>query len=1074
MAARFFLSIPDATIVKDPYEEVFSLFTTETTDTPWAHNRSVSQQSTRLEVELDFTPAPSPSVSQPGSRPVSRAGSSYFQPLAVVEPGTIVGTGAESALGSPLLGSREAFSSSPGPFSPAAGTGVGGDMEEGSASSSLIVAQANTNSLPKVKSPAARAIFNSSNSRKSSRAGGSSSPRPSTPQPTKKPVVIHQSLSTLSQPGQTGTVVWDSSILMSKFLLSIKGLSKRCYRTEEGRRLRQEMKENRRRLEKQRRQREQVRMLEERAERLAITENGELVEDAGDGGPVVEELEDSDGQQDQEDDDNEDDLETDEEEGDVQEEDDKPVFDPAETTILELGSGCGLLGIVMAEFCQELLLTDQKPVLPLLVKNLRKNLDKKYFDQDSLSTLDGNKTGSDASAARRKKDRSSAAATTTAGANDVRPCHIQVQELVWGQDLDQDLKRGLGVDFVVATDVVYNESIVPKLVQTLQEICEIRESVREEIRHGQGEHFDQLQEQASTRPGQRMRKLERTVVLLAQELRTDYVHLAFLEGLEQAGFRMVRIPREMMDNDYQSGYVIYAFFLQDSSQVDMQQQDPLDLPEIRASLGPFLALDSLYSCVLVNKDWRDTFTPLLWSTFYFDPEKYNNTLQPPLEANIQQYACYIQNLVVCSLTPTFQLDIFKEAPLTQLKEFRLCREIGESKIRGSLAWIFEQNPGLRLVEFDGRHNSSPDCACSDFGVLLDSPALTDLTTRVVDYQWRHLEPFRQLCMTRLRRLSFYLCDFPIDSEWLEIPMPHLQELSIKSMRPMPGLQTILKCPNLKTLRWAAPNEPSASSLRLIMDACPLLQAVEFQYTVLVDESIARLLDGLKESATEVIISGRMVPFVGGSGVGGFGFKTKAFEALSRRHFGTLTVLDIGPKSVEVTSAMVLQVLTSCSHLREITACQLMAKEIRDGPGVWACRGLEVFRIMIRGFRDPLIDRIRAAVFRRFAPLTQLRVLHMGGQDRKEPGVSLTLGSGLAQLASLTQLESVSVYPWMQSMRREDVDWIRTRWKRLRVLEGYLHPSPAVTDVIREVLTSRGKATDEGFERLAFHTAGHRY
>ncbi|KAG0278696.1 hypothetical protein BGZ95_003376 [Linnemannia exigua] len=578
MAARFFLSIPDATIVKDPYEEVFSLFTTETTDAPWAHNRSVSQQSTRLEVELDFTPAPSPSVSQPGSRPGSRAGSSYFQPLSIVEPGSYTGAGAggESGSGSPLLGSREAFSSSPGPASPAAAagagtgagteTGSGGDIEEGTHSAGLAVAQNSGNSLPKVKSPAARAILNSSNSRKSSRAGGSSSPRSSTPQPTKKPVVIHQSLSTLSQPGQTGTVVWDSSILMSKFLLSIKGLSTRCYRTEEGRRLRQEMKENRRRLEKQRQQREQVRMLEERAERLAITENGELVEDPGNGGPIVEEPEDADGQQDQDDDYSEDDLETDEEEGDVQEESDKPVFDPAATTILELGSGCGLLGIVMAELCQDLLLTDQKPVLPLLVKNLRKNLDKKYFDQDSLSTLGGNNTNSDSSTARRKKDRSSATTTTAAvGSSDVRPCHIQVQELVWGQDLDQDLKRGMGVDFVVATDVVYNESIVPKLVQTLQELCEIRERVREEVRQGQGEHFDQLREQASSRPGQRMMKMERTVVLLAQELRTDYVHLAFLEGLEQAGFRMVRIPREMMDNDYQSGYVIYAFFLQGSS-----------------------------------------------------------------------------------------------------------------------------------------------------------------------------------------------------------------------------------------------------------------------------------------------------------------------------------------------------------------------------------------------------------------------------------------------------------------------------------------------------------------------------
>jgi len=94
------------------------------------------------------------------------------------------------------------------------------------------------------------------------------------------------------------------------------------------------------------------------------------------------------------------------------------VFDPSETTILELGSGCGLLGIVMVELCQDLLLTDQEPVLPLLVKNLRANLDKKYFDQDPIII-----------APTRSK-------STHRGAGSdykVRPCRIQVQELAWGR-----------------------------------------------------------------------------------------------------------------------------------------------------------------------------------------------------------------------------------------------------------------------------------------------------------------------------------------------------------------------------------------------------------------------------------------------------------------------------------------------------------------------------------------------------------------------------------------------------------------------------------------------------------------
>ncbi|KAK3841441.1 MAG: hypothetical protein J3R72DRAFT_445489 [Linnemannia gamsii] len=506
----------------------------------------------------------------------------------------------------------------------------------------------------------------------------------------------------------------------------------------------------------------------------------------------------------------------------------------------------------------------------------------------------------------------------------------------------------------------------------------------------------------------------------------------------------------------------------------MQQRDPLDLPEIRALLGPFLTLDSLYSCVLVNWEWHDTFTPFLWTTFYFGRETHNTTLQPPSEASIQQYAHFIQRMVVRSLSPTFQLDMFKDTPLTQLKELRLCEAIGRSKSNGSLAWIFQQNPGLRVVDYDGGYSStSSDSSCTDFEVLLNSPALTDLTTQYVNYQQKHLEPFRQLCATRLKRASFYMDTFSMEAQWLEIPMPHLQELCIRNIGPMSGLQTILQCPNLRTLRWVASNTQSASSFQQIMEVCPRLKAIDLQSMALTDESIARVLDGLRESATEVIIPGRKDPF-GRSGAMGFGFKTKAFAALSRRHFGTLVVLDMGPNSLEVTSAMILQVLTSCPNLREITACQLYAKGIRDGPGVWACRKLEVFKVMIRGFRDPLIDQIRIAVFRRFATLPRLRVLHMGGQDPSEEGVALRLECGLAQLAGLAQLESVSVYPGPQKMRREDVEWIRAHWKGLRVLNGCLHSVQAVTDVIREVLTSRGKATDEGFERLAFHTANHRY
>ncbi|KAF9431298.1 hypothetical protein BGZ94_000005 [Podila epigama] len=686
MASMFFRSIPNSRTVRDPYEEVFMLFTTETSETPWAHNRSVSQNSTRLEVELDFTPAPSPTVSQPGSRPDSRAsGSGGIPGSAAFSPNLVVGTTAQvsssssaspltSPLGvgsvgasvlvspSPLFSSSDYFGSSSNgviatttttsssdalskspivsvtrasniglglkqstptetnhsrPPTPDPNAGelqlfqgnkniqdVNTDDDHGESEdlSNMDIHSARQSPVPTTRprssrALAARAIMGNrkSNRRLLTDAGGSGT-SPTTAdeggagpsrqhqreeqhgklksEKTKKPVVIHQSLSTLSQPGQTGTVVWDSSILMAKFLLSIKSLDTRYYLPHEGgtsSRSRRGDKERRKRRSSSWIQEQQVRNLEDQAKHMTVSSNGELLDNASDQGTKKTLLDgrDDSGAEDplssssssDSDTDNDDDLDDDDGDGNGERRKEL-VFDPTKTTILELGSGCGLLGIVLAEFCKDLLLTDQAPVLPLLVKNLRKNLDKKYFDHDSRSSNTSLQSSLSSSSSSKRSQRNTTQSNAIGSTQDAAqaPCHVQVQELVWGQELDQDLKRSQGVDFVIATDVVYNEAVVPKLVQTLKSLCELRSKVRQDIKD-QRANGRQAHRGGGDSGRDRMNLPQRTVVLLGQELRTDYVHLSFLEGLEQAGFRMVRMPKQMMDAEFQSGYVIYAMYL---------------------------------------------------------------------------------------------------------------------------------------------------------------------------------------------------------------------------------------------------------------------------------------------------------------------------------------------------------------------------------------------------------------------------------------------------------------------------------------------------------------------------------
>ncbi|KAF4370514.1 hypothetical protein G4B88_021693 [Cannabis sativa] len=97
--------------------------------------------------------------------------------------------------------------------------------------------------------------------------------------------------------------------------------------------------------------------------------------------------------------------------------------------IVELGSGCGLVGCIAALLGGQVILTDLPDRLRLLKKNVQVNLDH------------GNVRGS---------------ATVT--------------ELIWGDDPDTEVIEPLP-DFVLGSDVIYSEGAVADLLETLQQLC---------------------------------------------------------------------------------------------------------------------------------------------------------------------------------------------------------------------------------------------------------------------------------------------------------------------------------------------------------------------------------------------------------------------------------------------------------------------------------------------------------------------------------------------------------------------------------------------------------------------------
>ncbi|XP_010248731.1 PREDICTED: protein N-lysine methyltransferase METTL21A isoform X2 [Nelumbo nucifera] len=97
--------------------------------------------------------------------------------------------------------------------------------------------------------------------------------------------------------------------------------------------------------------------------------------------------------------------------------------------VVELGSGCGLVGCIAAMLGGQVTLTD----LPDRLRLLRKNVEANVIDRD----VRGSAT---------------------------------VSELIWGDDPDSELIEPLP-DYVLGSDVIYSEGAVADLLVTLRKLC---------------------------------------------------------------------------------------------------------------------------------------------------------------------------------------------------------------------------------------------------------------------------------------------------------------------------------------------------------------------------------------------------------------------------------------------------------------------------------------------------------------------------------------------------------------------------------------------------------------------------
>ncbi|KAF9957299.1 hypothetical protein BGZ70_009555 [Mortierella alpina] len=273
------------------------------------------------------------------------------------------------------------------------------------------------------------------------------------------------------------------------------------------------------------------------------------------------------------------------------------------------------------------------------------------------------------------------------------------------------------------------------------------------------------------------------------------------------------------------------------------------------------------------------------------------------------------------------------------------------------------------------------------------------------------------------------------------------------------------CPDIKRLHVPTINmERSMRHLCQVLEShCPGLQHLEAGYTSGKDEHQELLINASPHLLSLCLRSA--LPL-----------QHRSISALlHHRHCHSLERLDLRQCS-SVSSRHLQLLLTSCPNLTSFEAMSISSQpntfdprlDIKDLPVLsrtpaWACRGLRVLHIGFSGFSNLAEDRPRCAqayvdyIYNQLAELTELRVLHLGGEISNSSTSSSTiisaaesvfqesspawafdfsLKSGLEKLATLQELRTLKV----QRLRhhrigRAEAEWVLTHWPRLRTFHG---------------------------------------
>ncbi|KAG0049911.1 hypothetical protein BGZ83_005257 [Gryganskiella cystojenkinii] len=486
-------------------------------------------------------------------------------------------------------------------------------------------------------------------------------------------------------------------------------------------------------------------------------------------------------------------------------------------------------------------------------------------------------------------------------------------------------------------------------------------------------------------------------------------------------------------------------------------RNPLDIPEIISSVGPFLNRNSLVTCLRVSKVWYSLLFSILWSDLQIVTPEFR--VNPPFEL-VRKHAALIRKIRLNNdVEPTLRDDLY----CPNLLHLTIVQFHGRGDPTFSFRELVARHVTTLEVLETNQHLSKRHLEV--IARCRNLKRLEHLRLRLKEHSEQWLEVYSQL-WSRLTALSvagpWYQPSARRGEPELTYVHPSEESLRLVTERVGPAkirdlniensrdnaenieqahFWVIKQCQDLIRLRWVFDwddKDNGHGPMGLIAEAIQTghrwdqLEALALRNVSFWPEDLVLLL----ETTTHLKELGLV----------NSDFDLDSWEhiqasTLARTHFSALTVFDVSDCSY-LPGSVIQAMLCSMPELRVFRANEIADTDILKDDRPWVCRQLRelilLFSILESRTSSPSPSQL--LILQRLAQLNQLEKFEsydkFYGQGENE-SIQLTFVDGLDQLRTLRRMKHIRVLTCdAVSWGKEEVHWVLEHWPELETLTGF--------------------------------------